>query len=56
MEYLSKDWDRAETIYNQILGMYNNDEIAKIFIERIKKFKKSPPPDDWDGSYKFETK
>ena len=39
----------------QEAGFYADDYIA-LFADRIERFKKSPPGDDWDGVYTADSK
>ncbi len=51
--YKNRDWENAEKIYRKILELKPNDTVAKIFIERIKAFKNTPPGSDWKATLNF---
>ncbi|MBN2545665.1 MAG: adenylate/guanylate cyclase domain-containing protein [Spirochaetes bacterium] len=48
--YRKKQWDDAYDYFKRVYGIFK-DETSKIFIDRIKIFKHSPPPDNWDGVF-----
>ncbi|MCK4666429.1 Cache 3/Cache 2 fusion domain-containing protein [Candidatus Dependentiae bacterium] len=54
--YTAKNWKESESLYDEILSINEGDYIARIFIDRINKFKYSPPPKGWDGSFKYGKK
>ncbi|MDH5657038.1 MAG: adenylate/guanylate cyclase domain-containing protein, partial [Spirochaetia bacterium] len=50
--YLKKDWGNAIKKFQEsekIRG--REDKAAQMLIHRIEEYRKSPPPDDWDGAY-----
>ena len=55
-QYRSRDWDMAELQLLQLMKANPSRPLYKIFLERIDIYRKSPPPEDWDGAYRFETK
>jgi len=55
-QYRSRDWDMAELQLLQLMKANPSRLLYKIFLERIDIYRKSPPPEDWDGAYRFETK
>jgi adenylate cyclase len=54
--YKNQDWDNAINNYKKIIELQNKDEIAETFIDRCNEYKKSPPPNDWDGAYTMKSK
>jgi Adenylate and Guanylate cyclase catalytic domain len=54
--YRARDWDRAEAQFGQCLKIQSTDGAAAVFIERVSAFRANPPPDDWDGVWRFTHK
>lgn len=54
--YLNKEWDQALEGYKLVLKNHPSDSVAKVFIDRIENYKKSPPPSGWNGVYAFTKK
>ena len=55
--YLKREWGKAIQSFQEsekIRG--REDKAVKILIDRIEHYRKSPPPEDWDGSYAREHK
>jgi adenylate cyclase len=50
--YKSREWARAGDLFQKL----KDDRVAQIYIERCQKFRRSPPPDDWDGVYGLKSK
>jgi len=48
---LSQEWDQAEEIFTKIHEHHPEDGPTKVYLNRVAKFKESPPPKDWDGVY-----
>lgn len=51
-----KDFNEAHTHFKQVLNGFPEDGPARYYEERCRKFKKSPPPADWDGVFNLTTK
>ncbi|NWG39915.1 MAG: adenylate/guanylate cyclase domain-containing protein, partial [Hydrogenophilaceae bacterium] len=47
--YRKHDWDAAEAAFMEGLYAVPSDPPSKVFLERIERFRKSPPPQEWDG-------
>ncbi len=50
--YLKRDWGKAIKIFQEsekIRG--REDKAVQMLIKRIEHYRKSPPPDDWDGAF-----
>ena len=56
IHFRAKEWDKAEKLFNRVLQKTPDDGPSKVFIERCRKYRKTPPPANWDGIYKMETK
>ncbi|MCG8452064.1 MAG: CHASE2 domain-containing protein [Spirochaetales bacterium] len=54
--FLNQQWDEAEKRFQSVLSTLPGDGPSRVFVERCKKYKKSPPPKNWDGVYRMETK
>ncbi|MEK9679915.1 MAG: adenylate/guanylate cyclase domain-containing protein [Rhodospirillaceae bacterium] len=54
--YRTREWDRAETAFNAALAHRADDGPAKVFLERIRHFKETPPDVGWDGVWTLESK
>ncbi|MDF1568420.1 MAG: adenylate/guanylate cyclase domain-containing protein [Spirochaetaceae bacterium] len=54
--FQDKKWDEAEKLFKRVLGKLPDDGPSKVFIERCAKYRKNPPPANWDGVYKMESK
>lgn len=55
--YLQRDWGKAIRTFHEsekIRG--REDKAVKMLVERIEYFRKSPPPDNWDGAFTREHK
>jgi len=50
--YRSQDWDLAKGLF----GKHPEDTVAKAFLHRISTLRTMTLPDDWDGTWIFETK
>jgi adenylate cyclase len=48
--YRKRSWDEAERLWRETLAARPDDRVAAVHLERIARFRDSPPPDDWDGS------
>ena len=62
--YKNQEWDKALKIFQEtdkeeercFPGINRKTNPSKVYIERSEAFKKSPPPDDWDGVYTLTDK
>ena len=54
--YRSRKWERAEELFKKTLELNPSDGPSGLYLERIEKFRLSPPPDDWNGAAIFESK
>ena len=50
--YRSQDWAVAEKQFKQL----ENNTLHALYLARIKQFKQTPPPNNWDGVFNYETK
>lgn len=49
--YRSRKWDDAVATFKGI-----KDEVCEVYIERCRRLKDEPPPEDWDGSFALTEK
>ena len=54
--YAGRDWFRAQDAMEAFAGKYPDDGVVRIYLERIIAFLIEPPPADWDGIMRFQTK
>ena len=54
--YLTKDWEAAMQLYNQILNQNPEDIHSSIMVDRCKKYMEVPPDQSWDGIHHQSTK
>jgi adenylate cyclase len=54
--YRTQQWDQAELQLHTLRKTTPDGGLYDEFLDRIKHFRANPPPSDWDGAWKFETK
>jgi tetratricopeptide (TPR) repeat protein len=54
--YKQRKWDDAIQYFQKALEIIPGDGPSGLYLERCKKFKVSPPPEDWDGVFVMTTK
>ncbi|HET7365799.1 MAG TPA: adenylate/guanylate cyclase domain-containing protein [Burkholderiales bacterium] len=54
--YLGRDWDAAGEALTDFIARFGEDSLARIYVERIRRFKAEPPAADWDGVIRYSTK
>jgi adenylate cyclase len=54
--YRAQKWDEADTILRTLLASDPDRKLYQVYAERITLFRQDPPPSNWDGVTKFETK
>jgi adenylate cyclase len=54
-EYRGKKWDSAYEMFRDLIKKYN-DPPSRTYFERCQKYKKNPPPENWDGIFILSTK
>lgn len=52
--YLDRRWDEAMAEFEKGLAIVEDDGPCLKFIERCETFKKSPPEEDWDGTWEAD--
>lgn len=53
--YRRQNWDKAEAAFKECVERYN-DMPSVIFLDRIRHFRKNPPPEKWDGVFELKVK
>jgi adenylate cyclase len=54
--YRSRNWDMAELQLLNLMQAHPARQLYRLFLERIGNYRKTPPPETWDGAYRFDTK
>src|ERR1700761_4337722 len=54
--YRARQWSEAERAFTAALEAVADDGPSLTFIDRIDRFKQTPPPADWDGTWQLEHK
>ncbi len=56
--YRQKSWRESKEILMQLLQTHQErgEKLYKLYLNRITYFESHQPPEDWDGSFTFETK
>ncbi len=54
--FYEKRWDEAEKLFQEVIMNTPDDGPSKVFINRCQAYRKNPPPDNWGGVYRMETK
>jgi class 3 adenylate cyclase len=54
--YRARQWDEAERAFTRALEAVADDGPSLTFIDRIDRFKQTPPPADWDCTWQLEHK
>ena len=54
--YRRQAWDEAELQFLNLSRAHPRCRLYALYVERIQAYRRSPPPADWDGVYRFTTK
>ncbi len=54
--YRVREFQKALAVFESLLESFPGDTPSRIYLHRCGTFLASPPPPDWDGSYKMDTK
>ena len=54
--YKQKKWDEAIKAFNMALKIDPEDGPSRVYLQRSKEYKETPPPADWDGVFTMTTK
>jgi adenylate cyclase len=53
--YRLQQWDDAMAVFRD-LERFGDDELYRIYMQRIDHFRKNPPGEDWDGTFIHQSK
>ncbi|MDZ7842369.1 MAG: adenylate/guanylate cyclase domain-containing protein [Gammaproteobacteria bacterium] len=54
--YRGRRWPEAEEIFRSLIERYGDQDLYRLYIDRIRHFIAEPPPEAWDGVFEFQTK
>jgi adenylate cyclase len=54
--YYARDWDGALALFDGILATWHGDRLALLYRDRALRYRQDPPPPDWKGVERAETK
>ncbi len=54
--YRARDWTGAIERFQALADLAPDDRPTEIYLERARTFLASPPPENWDGVWRFDTK
>jgi adenylate cyclase len=54
--YRQCDWDGAESHLLELSQRSPHDKLYRIYLERVRHFRREPPPVGWDGVYVHQSK
>ncbi len=54
--YKQRKWDEAIRSFEMALGVDPDDGPSRVYLDRSKQYRETPPPDDWDGVFIMTTK
>lgn len=54
--YRSRDWNQAQKCFDNCLEINPSDGPAKVFLERVKVLRDTPPPEGWNGVWQMTKK
>ncbi len=54
--YQNRLWATAQSAFEALAAQRPDDKVAAIYVERCKAFCATPPPSDWDGVQRFDSK
>ena len=55
-EYRAQKWDSAQNLLKKLIQLEPETRLYQIYIDRIAELRLDPPPSDWDGVKKFDSK
>lgn len=54
--YRNREWTKAIEEFDATLKAFPDDATSRLYIKRCEAFQEAPPPEDWDGVYRFKEK
>ena len=55
-KFESRAWDEADQAFRKVLDIDPEDGPSKTYLDRVTKYKQTPPPDNWDGVFNLTMK
>lgn len=49
--YRSRDWEGAMKMFQHVIELRSEDGASRVFIDRINRYRTTPPAEGWDGSF-----
>ncbi|HEV2614800.1 MAG TPA: CHASE2 domain-containing protein [Gammaproteobacteria bacterium] len=54
--YFAKKWEDAKKLFSELTKTFPEVKLYKLYLTRVLDFEKSPPPEEWDGSWEHSEK
>jgi adenylate cyclase len=54
--FVHRDWAKAENLLQQLLQQQPKDELARIYLKRVREYAVTPPDEKWEGIFKLDEK
>ena len=54
--FLRQDWANAEGLLLALLSQEPGDELAQVYLKRVRDYAAQPPEPGWDGVFKLDEK
>jgi len=54
--YFERRWDEAIELLEEASGEDADDTPTRLILERARKYREAPPPEDWDGTFHMKSK
>jgi adenylate cyclase len=54
--YYARDWDGAQALFAKVLARWPDDRLCLLYRDRADLYRREPPPADWKGVERAETK
>jgi hypothetical protein len=54
--YRSREWDKAEVTFNEVLAKLADDYPARLYLKRLDSLRQNPPAGGWDGVFTMTRK
>jgi adenylate cyclase len=51
--YYERNWDNAEALFQELRHKSSRVQYYTVMLERVRRFRNHPPPDDWQGETSF---
>ena len=54
--YREQEWEKSISLCNKIFEIRENDNLAKLYLERCEFLQKNPPESNWNGVWVMQDK